>query len=34
MSIDSTVTEKDLDNLRKLAEQQKEQRVFKLKIGF
>ena len=31
MSIYSTVTEKDLDNLRKLAEQQKEQRALKIK---
>ena len=31
MSIYSNVTEKDLDNLRKLAEQQKEQRVLKIK---
>ena len=31
MSIYSNVTEKDLDNLRKLAEQQKEQRATKIK---
>ena len=31
MSIYSNVTEKDLDNLRKLAEQQKEQRALKIK---
>ena len=31
MSIYSTVTEKGLDNLRKLAQQQKEQRALKLK---
>ena len=31
MSICSNVTEKDLDNLRKLAEQQKEQRALKIK---
>ena len=31
MSIYSNVTEKDLDNLRKLAEQQKEQRTLKIK---
>ena len=31
MSIYSNVTEKDLDNLRKLAEQQKEQRAEKIK---
>ena len=31
MSIYSNVTEKDLDNLRKLAEQQKEQRVLKIR---
>ena len=31
MSIYSNVTEKDLDNLRKLSEQQKEQRALKIK---
>ena len=31
MSIYSNVTEQDLDNLRKLAEQQKEQRARKIK---
>ena len=31
MSIYSNVTEKNLDNLRKLAEQQKEQRALKIK---
>ena len=31
MSIYSNVTEQDLDNLRKLAEQQKEQRAHKIK---
>ena len=31
MSIYSNVTEKDLDNLRKLAQQQKEQRALKIK---
>ena len=31
MSIYSNVTEEDLDNLRKLAEQQKEQRALKIK---
>ena len=31
MSIYSNVTEQDLDNLRKLAEQQKEQRAIKIK---
>ena len=31
MSIYSNVTEKDLDNLRKLADQQKEQRALKIK---
>ena len=31
MSIYSNVTEQDLDNLRKLAEQQKEQRALKIK---
>ena len=31
MSIYSNVTEKDLENLRKLAEQQKEQRAPKIK---
>ena len=31
MSIYSKVTEKDLDNLRKLAQQQKEQRALKIK---
>ena len=31
MSIYSNVTEKDLDNLRKLAEQQKQQRALKIK---
>ena len=31
MSIYSNVTEKDLDNLRKLAHQQKEQRALKIK---
>ena len=31
MSIYSNVTEKDLDNLRKLADQQKEQRAIKIK---
>ena len=31
MSIYSNVTEQDLDNLRKLAEQQKNQRAFKIK---
>ena len=31
MSIYSNVTEKDLDNLRKLAEQQKNQRALKIK---
>ena len=31
MSIYSNVTEKDLDNLRKLAQQQKEQRTLKIK---
>ena len=31
MSIYSIVTEKDLDNLRKLAQQQKEQRALKIK---
>ena len=34
MSIYSNVTEEDLINLRKLAEQQKEQRAIKLKIEF
>ena len=33
MSIFSNVTEQDLDNLRKLAEQQKEQRALKIKNG-
>ena len=32
MSIYSNVTEQDLDNLRKLAEQQKEHRALKIKI--
>ena len=32
MSIYSNVTEKDLDNLRKLAQQQKERELLKLKI--
>ena len=31
MSIYSNVTEQDLDNLRKLAEQQKEERALKIK---
>ena len=31
MSIDSNVTEQDLENLRKLAEQQKNQRALKIK---
>ena len=31
MSIYSNVTEQDLENLRKLAEQQKEQRAIKIK---
>ena len=31
MSISSNVTEKDLDNLRKLAEQQKNERALKIK---
>ena len=31
MSIYSNVTETDLDNLRKLSEQQKEQRALKIK---
>ena len=31
MSIYSNVTEQELDNLRKLAEQQKEQRALKIK---
>ena len=31
MSIYPNVTEQDLDNLRKLAQQQKEQRAFKIK---
>ena len=31
MSIYSNVTEQDLDNLRKLAEQQKQQRALKIK---
>ena len=31
MSIYSNVTEQDLDNLRKLAQQQKEQRALKIK---
>ena len=31
MSIYSNVTEQDLDNLRKFAEQQKEQRALKIK---
>ena len=31
MSIYSNVTEKDLDNLRELAQQQKEQRALKIK---
>ena len=31
MSIYSNVTEKDLDNIRKVAEQQKEQRAVKMK---
>ena len=34
MSIYSNVTEQDLINLRKLAEQQKEQRALKLKNRF
>ena len=34
MSIYSIVTEQDLDNLRKLAEQQKEQRAIKFKNRF
>ena len=34
MSIYSNVTEQDLDNLRKLAEQQKEQRAYKLGIEY
>ena len=33
MSIYSNVTDQDLDNLRKLAEQQKEQRALKIKNG-